>query len=224
MTGDIRELKTAQIEMAAPREDRVRFFHGLLSNETLSNLTDKNLRSFICGYLASLIGPGSMSHIDLITPKILQMGDILLWYGLCAGLQKKNELLDSFNVLGRRLLREILKYESLLNRPSADIAITELQILLESKIKEIEFRTFSPQHIVVELMPCVSTYIAWPKREIGEQETAFSKTTFTFKASIHYQEEALEIEKLLSDSRDITDNKSVYKRTDKKYTKRTTKY
>jgi hypothetical protein len=222
LTGDIRELKNAQLEMTAQREDRVRLFQRLLSIETYPLLNGNNSQSFIYGYLASLIGPGSMSHIDLISPNISKMRDVLLWYGLCAGLQKKNEILDLFNVLGRRLLRELLEPESLFNRPSADISISELQILLMSNSKGIEFRTFSPQHIVVELMPCVSTYLAWPKREVTQQKELFPKQPLLLKLRSLIAE-ALEIEKLLSDSRDITENKSVYKRTDKKEKKITSK-
>lgn len=223
LTGNIQELKSAQLEMAAPREDRVRFFQGLLSANIFSRFNDKNLQSFICGYLGSLIGPGSMSHIDLIAPNISQMRDILLWYGFCAGLQKKNELLDLFNVLGRRLLRELLKYESLFSRPSADIAISELQVLFESNLNKIEFRTFSPQHIVVELLPGISSYLAWPKREVPQQKELFPKQLLLLKLR-SLIDEALEIEKLLSDSRELNENKPVYKRTDKKERKKINKY
>lgn len=175
LTTGIEELKAAQQQMESTREDRVRYFQRIISNQSISKLTGDVMQAFICGYLASLIEPGSLSHIDLVSRYTSQLPNALLWYGLCAGFHRKNKLLTSFNILGRRLLRELIRYEPLLRPPFADIAISELQILLERKEKLFDFRTFISKRVVAELIPCVSTHLVWPKRE-GKQMGLFSKS------------------------------------------------
>ncbi|MGA2955252.1 MAG: hypothetical protein ABSF48_05970 [Thermodesulfobacteriota bacterium] len=175
LTANNEELRAAQEKMRATREERVLYFQRLLSSDAFSKLHEASIQSFVPGYLASLIGPGTMSHINLVSPHLHQLQTILLWYGLCAGLHRKNELLSSFNVLGRRLLRELLRAEPLLGRPSTDIAVSELEVLLEGNGKSIGFRTFSPNYVLVELLPCISTYLSFPKRDAIRQEELFPK-------------------------------------------------
>jgi len=176
LTEGVQELKDAQRQMESTREARVKYFQRLLSNDSFSKLNGAVVQAFVCGYLGSLIGPGTLSHVDLVARYLSQSPMALLWYGLCAGFYKKNELLTSFNVLGRRLLRELLRYEPLLSPPVSDISLTELQVLLESNGAPIDFRTFVSNRVTTELYPCISTYLIWPKRESKQQMDLFSKS------------------------------------------------
>jgi hypothetical protein len=223
LTNNIDELMTAPKEMAGPREDRVLYFQKLISINSFQKISDKNIAAFIFGYLGSLIGPGSMSHLDLITPKMTQMNNILMWYGLCAGLHKKSELLSSFNVLGRRLLRELLKPDSLLNRPSADISVCELQVMLEGQNKIMNFRTFSLQNMAVELFPYVSTYLNWPKREPAKQLDLLANQQLWLRVR-SLVENALEIQKIITGSSELSENKSEYKKSYRRGKKKTNDY
>lgn len=178
LTGDNLGLKNAQESMEATREERVRFFQKLLSNNLYLNSHSEVEQSFIFGYLGSLIGPGSLSHFDLVERCTNQFPAALLWYGLCAGLYKKNEILNSFNVLGRRLLRELLRQESIFEKPTCDIAVPELKLYLEGDRKKTHFRTFSSSKIYVELYPCICTYLRWqinePKKQLEKQMQLFN--------------------------------------------------
>jgi hypothetical protein len=56
----------------------------------------------------------------------------------------------------------MLKREVLYSEPKGDIALEELEILLGVEHHEIEFRTASHSHIVVEILPRVYTVVIWP--------------------------------------------------------------
>ena len=151
------------------------------------------------------------------------MNHIMIWYGLCAGFHKKSELLSSFNVLGRRLLRELLKPDFLLNRPSADISVSELQLLLDSQNKIINFRKFSSQNMTVELFPYVSTYLNWPKREPIKQQDLLSNQRLLLKVR-SLVENALEIQKIVAGADDLSEKKPEYKKSYRGEKKKTNNY
>jgi hypothetical protein len=174
LTKNVENLVNAQEKMKAPREDRVRFFEKITASDFTSDTVHPNVRAFIYGYLASLIGPGSLAYSDLLTQHVPRHRTVLLWYGLCAGLIEKNEVLGSFNVLGRRLLRDLLRNESLMTPPSADISVSELEVLLGPKFGDLDFRTFSSSYINIELFPFVSTFATLQRRGQDQQQTIFS--------------------------------------------------
>ncbi len=176
LTSGVEELKGAPQKMEVTREERVRYFQRLLSDHSFSKLSDDTAQAFVCGYLGSLIGPGSLSHLDLVVRCVSESPSVLLWYGLCAGFHRKNELLTVYNVLGRRLLRELLRHEPLLAVPTADIAFSELHVLLEGNGKPLEFCTFRSNRVLVELLPCISIYLVWPKQETEQQMELFPKS------------------------------------------------
>ena len=65
-------------------------------------------------------------------------------------------------------MRDLLRPESLLNRPRADIAISELEILLKES-NRAHFFLQSPNRIDVEIVPCVDTILPWQRREYGQE-------------------------------------------------------
>lgn len=175
--GGVGELESAQRRMEDTREERVLAFQDFTSPKVLSRIPDADTRAFVCGYLASLIAPGSMAHLDLVKRYSLDLPAVLPWYGLCAGTPLSGELLGSFNVLGRRLLRDLLRDVPVWESPLADIAIDELMILSDSRMKPIEFRSFMPSVLEIELRPTISTYVRWSKRDSSRQMDLFSDST-----------------------------------------------
>src|SRR5436190_16871577 len=87
-------------------------------------------RGFLCGYLASCLHPGSLEYVDLVTSHLSGLPTLMLWYGVCAGLHPQSSVLSEFGGLGRRLLRDVLRREHILDRPDCDLAFDELQVLL----------------------------------------------------------------------------------------------
>ncbi|MFH1977477.1 MAG: hypothetical protein ABIJ52_18300 [Pseudomonadota bacterium] len=185
-------LINAQENMKATREERVRFFQKILSGQLYFNSQSDVEQSFILGYLGSLIGPGTLSHFDLVERCTNNFPSALLWYGLCAGLYEKNEILNSFNGLGRRLLRELFRPESMFEKPTCDISISELKLYIEGERPKTDFRTFASNRIYVELYPGISTYLIW---QIKKPEQQPEKQIGMFKTSEEFLNEA----KLLSE-------------------------
>jgi hypothetical protein len=164
-------LSDAHRHMEGTREERVLYFQRIVA-DGITRLPKSTMADFVIGYMASLIGPGSLSHIDLIMKHISSFPTAALWYGLCAGLHKKNEILVSFNILGRRLIRDLLKQESLLNTPTCDIALSELQILQNITAETVQFPGLGPNRVLVEIDPCICVLLAWGKRTDERQTTA----------------------------------------------------
>lgn len=207
LSNGTKELEDAHKIMAAPREERIKYFEYLIKIESFSKITDKFHREFIIGYLGSLIGPGSLSHYELMSQYFDSSPKILIWYGLCAGLQKKNDLINSFNILGRRVLRELLKKESILDTPTADISFLEFQLLLEGDIKITDFRTFASTRVNIEILPGVNGNFAWPRKEFRNQVDLFTnpeemqnKDNLLKELSNHLTK-ALDIQKALTNKR-----------------------
>jgi hypothetical protein len=173
LTNGHNELMKSREKMSGPLEDRVRFFKSLMSGLLNDKSINKDIGSFISGYLGSLIGTGAMTHIDLMVEYKNQWPNILLWYGLCCGLRKNSDILSAFNILGRRIIRELSRNEPLLSPPTSDINFSELQIIFGESEKERLFHTFSANYINVELWPRINTYLNWPLRKQERQQELF---------------------------------------------------
>lgn len=148
LTNNVEILKNAHQQMASTREECVRYFQEIIAENTITKVDNESIRAFICGYLASMIAPGSLPHIELLSRLLTSLPSTILWYGLCAGLQKKNEIMTSYQCLGRRLLRELLRYEPLLSSPTSDLMYEEFQLLIrEMTISLIFLLIFQPEHL-----------------------------------------------------------------------------
>ncbi len=89
----------------------------------------REIASFLLGYTASRVSPGSLSHLELLESAVRDFPTAPIWYGICAGIFNRSTLLSSEDALGWRVLRELLSDRSLLHRPRCDVALTELQLL-----------------------------------------------------------------------------------------------
>lgn len=153
-------------QMQGPRENRVRAFEEFVGSLQPSHVEKfPNESSFVIGVLASLIGPGSLVHAPLVVPVLTKFRTAMLWYGLCAGIHEGSSVLDEFRGIGRRILRELLKDESLVGRPRCDISVVELDVLLGGEKPLTEFATMSPSQLYVDLDPGVWIAINWPAKE-----------------------------------------------------------
>jgi len=63
----------------------------------------------------------------------------------------------------------------LVSRPSVDIEVSELQVLIGSNSKTADFRTFISNHIIAEILPGISTYLPRRKAEPSQQRELFPK-------------------------------------------------
>ena len=158
--------KDIRSELEGTRESRVTHIE-----RALRELTDKprgESASFLCGYLVSCVSTGTLNHHAMIEPVLETYPSSALWYGVCAGLHRGADLKNQFEGMGRRVLRDLLRPESLLDPPRADIAISELEMLHRDP-KRADFFLRSPNRIEVEIAPCVDTMLPWQREEYGQE-------------------------------------------------------
>ena len=149
-------LREARREMQGPREGRVVFFEQFVFSLAETRRSDSEFASFLCGFLASQIGPGTLDYLSLLTPHLDQFPTSFLWYGLCSGLQHRSSLHGFSGALGRRVMREILRRESVFDSPLSDIALAELEALTSSDTAAMEFRTGTQGVLAIEIVPLVT--------------------------------------------------------------------
>ncbi len=174
------------------REERVRRVERALRILSHENTIDKMLRSFIGGYLASRIAPGTFEHHELLIPYLLELPSLILWYGMCAGLPKDSKLRNFGFGIGRKIIRDALQEDMMLNKPRCDIALEELEVLAggENWVQYIQPKESG--HLVVELLPCVNCTM----RNINSKHYDSNKSNLT-QHTIFSDNREGEIEKLL---------------------------
>ena len=95
-------------------------------------------------------------------------------------------MLNSFNALGRRLLRDLLAPEKLLAKPSADLSAVEYEILMHASNGPIDFCTLNPQYVELELLPSVHTFLPRASRPNGRQLQLFSQSSDLAVSADHF--------------------------------------
>jgi hypothetical protein len=155
MVPEAPELMNLERLMNGPREERVTMFERYVEMLLQGASRDPSFTEFICGYLLSLISPGTLEHTHLLIPSLERVPGALLWYGLCAGLERGSKISRHFGGLGRRMLRDLLRSETLLDLPTCDIAISELEVLAAAP-DMLEFRRANQNSVVVELAPFIN--------------------------------------------------------------------
>ena len=163
-------LDRAWSEMQGTRERRVTFFEEATAWLVEAGRRGPELPSFLCGLLASQIGPGTLDYISLVAPHVGQFPTAMMWYGLCTGLQNRRTLYGYSLGLGRRVLREALREESILQSPQSDIALSELEVMTGSDVSSPEFRTGAQGVLQIEIAPMVTTTVRWPHKQIEQPE------------------------------------------------------
>jgi hypothetical protein len=154
--------------MRGPREDRVVAFEQVVHQMRGRTFENPITLSFVLGYLASQVAPGTLDHIHLLSPYMNDFPGVLLWYGLCAGLYRRSNVASYAGGLGRRAIREVLRSEAFMDRPICDIALSELRLIGNRGV--LDFRTSSNNHIDVEIAPCVTSTLRWPPRSESQDQ------------------------------------------------------
>lgn len=139
-----------------PREGRVMQVERVLASLSQQTTGDKMIREFVGGYLASRLAPGTFDHHELLIPYLPKLPSLLLWYGLCAGLSSDSKLRNFGAGIGRRIIREAVQEENILNRPRCDIALEELEVLSSGKNQVQNFHTKESGYLIVEIFPCIN--------------------------------------------------------------------
>jgi len=157
--------------MQGPREGRVQAVEMAIRELAHGPAETRRYRAFIAGYLASRIQPGSLDHLPLLLPAIAELRESFLWYGACAGLTPETSLDNYGNGLGWLMKRELGRPSHWLDRPTCDIALTEMATLLRSREgPRLSLRTLISGVLKVEIFPLISTSVRWS--EFGEDQVS----------------------------------------------------
>jgi hypothetical protein len=156
------ELTLASIPDLSP-QDRVVRFDAIAPMILKSDRTSRDERVFALAILASLCKPGSLQQFNLLREHPVGLPESMLWFGIIQGLHRVNDVLNLADGLGRRILKEILQYERILDRPRSDICLQELEVLLRGNIQP-SIRTAVWSQICVEVQPAIYSTARWKPR------------------------------------------------------------
>jgi hypothetical protein len=146
------------------REERVALFETTARGLTMERNTNAPLVEFRLAYLAAQISPGTLEHYALLMPHLQLYPVILPWYGLIAGLVAWNQGLKLGGGLGMRVLRDAQQCGGWLERPTCDVALIELEILLGADNPQSDLRVGAQSQLSVELAPGANTHVRWPPK------------------------------------------------------------
>lgn len=157
------------------KESNVIAFKNLMNTLLAERDTPAIAIGFLCGYLACKVAPGSFSHVDLVWPYLDKYPTALLWYALFAGLSKKSDILSSSDCLPLRVIRDLLTPFGLLNIPTGDISVDELEVLFTDSSKDFSFKHGYAGHLQIEVAPNIITKLKWfeaPKPQVPQASPA----------------------------------------------------
>jgi len=156
--GEPRSEQLTSILELSP-QDRVRVFDSVAPRITASGKGTDTERAFATALVASLCKPGSLQQYNLLRDHSTPSPEALLWFGLIQGLHRPSDVLNIADGLGRRVLRDALQPERVLDRPRCDISLIELEVL--SRGRTSAFRTSAANQICVEIQPAVYSLAKW---------------------------------------------------------------
>jgi len=118
------------------------------------------LATFVASYLVSLLAPGSLEYISLLTPTGEPRTETSLWYGLLGGLHPNTDVFDAAVGLGWNLAIELTRRSSVFDPPSSDLDIDELDMLMDSERKHSMNKAQRAGGLTVELALGSETVVA----------------------------------------------------------------
>ncbi|MGD0277843.1 MAG: hypothetical protein ABSC11_00900 [Smithella sp.] len=165
---DNKIFSTTENMMYGSREDRVRAFEEFVRRIDNISVPNAEVMSFMLGYLASRIAPGTIKHTSMLYPVSNRYPTAILWYGFCAGvIEGESSLLRNnerhnvdFPLSARRVIRELFRAESMWGFPVCDIGYLELMALSRTDGDPLDGLIRTTQgSVIVELLPGVCTSI-----------------------------------------------------------------
>lgn len=177
----------AELMMHGSREDRVLAIEEFIHRSDSILVHKPEVMSFMLGYLASRIAPGTIKHSSVLGQVTDRYPTAVLWYGFCAGFaESEANMLNAsvrrgvdFPSSARRVVRELLRPEPVLGAPVCDIGHLELIALSRTGADPLEGLIKTTQgSAIVELLPgiCTSVNVSSKPptesqvRELREQE------------------------------------------------------
>ena len=162
-------LASVQKRMHGTREERVIAFAEFARQIDEKPATSQELMSFVLGYLASRIAPGTIQHSAVLEPLVSRYPTATLWYGFCAGggieVNSRNSVnttrpITELPASAKWIARDLLRADTVLSTPTCDIAFLELLALSRSGDDPLLGLTRTSQGTAtIELAPAVWTVV-----------------------------------------------------------------
>ncbi|MGH8223325.1 MAG: hypothetical protein ACREQZ_10165 [Woeseiaceae bacterium] len=145
------------------REIRVSAFQQFVQEvlKARTNMTNTREMSFLVGYIASRLAPGSLEYFRLLRPVDEIIPGVLVWYGVAAALHG-DDFIATSGGLGRRLERELAAPRTFPLPPRADMSVWDLEVFSRSDQQNSPLAMLAGGPIQVELLPDV-VCIALPR-------------------------------------------------------------
>lgn len=178
LSSEAIETARVRIDAGAPREQRVRFVDAMLKQLAETTTGDNSAISFVAGYMANQVSPGSLEHWGLLEPFQARLPMCLSWYAFCAAASVSSQLdgrqgwdPGSF---GRRLLRECLATDDIASGPTCDIALAELEVANRGPrpMRPEDVQGVYQELLRIELSPGVETLLRprWVQAEAARNQ------------------------------------------------------
>ncbi len=174
---DFRIFGEAERVMRGSREDRVVAFEQFLHTSVGTPARKPEVMSFMLGYLASRIAPGTIRHSSVLARVADRYPTAVLWYGFCAGFAESDAEMPNTGRTRvvdlpsstRRVVRELIRPEQVLSAPICDIGYLELMALSRTGGDPLESLIKTTQgSVIVELLPGVCTSVSGSSRAPAE--------------------------------------------------------
>ena len=167
LTENMPSVKDSINIMRESKEKRVEWFEDMARRlqDSYNLAIASDTASFLCGYLLSQVTRGSMQHAEILRPYLRRFPTVIMWYGLCAGLYKNTGIYNELGGLGSRILRDLQEKFNILERPKADIAFEELEVLFSTEKIDKKFIQENHSYLTVELLPGLHAVVKWPPYE-----------------------------------------------------------
>lgn len=179
LTQERPSARAARVITDVPREQRVLAFQDVYS-EIAQSRARQDGDSFILAYLASQVGPGSMDHIALLRAAPAELRASYFWYGMLAGLAPGSTVHTAYEGLGRRVLRDLTRPDSIFESPYVDVDFAELLMAGESS-RSNPIKGALPEALSVGLLPCVSSLVLLMRGSGTGTEVADARSSETLE-------------------------------------------
>ncbi|MDF3822247.1 hypothetical protein P3G55_20255 [Leptospira sp. 96542] len=145
-----------------------------------------SLSALECGFLISLIDPGSFDFFELANKHSNDADGAVFAYSLCAGILGGKSTLGRFNGFGANVL---LKGFAVAPQLNVDISLHELRIIRKIASESyMDFRSRSPSILDVEILPRVVASFSYGS---AKRSGASTRSTGISEEHISHLEEAL---------------------------------
>lgn len=159
--GDGVDFFQFDLSMKDSQEQRVSYLESLIARIPRGFAKMDLEAAFAIAYIASLIQPGSLNHFEILSRFTISNPAVLIWYGVCAGLHRVNEVQRVFSALGMRIRKKLMEPHPFFWGPDCDISIDELEIILKSENQSSSMRNRVRDYRAIELMPLVTVQAVW---------------------------------------------------------------